>query len=115
MAMAPLPPRCLAPLLVCLALAPATGWTIFAGGSGAAADLDLTNAVYEQLVGVPAFECTDEPRLRVSPGKPEESYLVHKTNGVRLCAGSQMPPGQLLDLDVRRRISDWICIGAPDD
>lgn len=79
------------------------------------ADLDLTNAVYEQLVGVPAFECTDEPRLRVSPGKPEESYLVHKTNGVRLCAGSQMPPGQLLDLDVRRRISDWICIGAPDD
>lgn len=79
------------------------------------ADLDLTDAVYDQLVGVPAFECADERRLRVAPGKPEESYLVHKTNGVRLCAGSQMPPGQLLDEDVRRRISDWICIGALDD
>ena len=66
-------------------------------------------------MGVPAFECTKAPRLRVVPGKPEESYLVDKTNGVRLCAGSQMPPGELLDEEVRRRISDWICVGAPDD
>jgi len=77
--------------------------------------LDLTAAVsYNNLVNVPSrFKAG---AIRVIPGDPENSYLIHKLEGRSTIAGVRMPlngpylqPGQIL---VIRR---WIEIGAPNN
>jgi hypothetical protein len=69
---------------------------------------------YQQLVEVPSSQ---SELLRVAPGDPEASYLVHKLRGTHLEVGGEgtrMPQGgagvaeQLLDRVVR-----WIEAGAP--
>jgi hypothetical protein len=90
------------------------------GGSNPKKDLSLeAGAAWADLVDVPAVECNDG-RLRVAPGDPENSYLMHKLLGIQLCSGVQMPqsggPGNdtLADEDLDR-ISAWICQGAADN
>jgi hypothetical protein len=65
---------------------------------------------YAQLVGVPSVE--DPDLLRVAPGDPDASYLVHKIEG-RPEAGPQMPLGgpplPQATIDVIRQ---WIVDGA---
>ena len=77
--------------------------------------LDLTAAVsYNNLVNVPSrFKAG---AVRVIPGDPENSYLIHKLEGRSTIAGVRMPlngpylqPGQIL---VIRR---WIETGAPNN
>jgi hypothetical protein len=77
--------------------------------------LDLTAAVsYNNLVNVPSrFRAG---AIRVIPGDPENSYLIHKLEGRSTIAGVRMPlngpylqPGQIL---VIRR---WIETGAPNN
>lgn len=77
--------------------------------------LDLTAAVsYNNLVNVPSrFKAG---AIRVIPGDPENSYLIHKLEGRSTIAGVRMPlngpylqPGQIL---VIRR---WIETGAPNN
>ena len=77
--------------------------------------LDLTAAVsYNNLVNVPSrFKAG---AVRVIPGDPENSYIIHKLEGRSTIAGVRMPlngpylqPGQIL---VIRR---WIETGAPNN
>ena len=81
-----------------------------------AGGLDLTAAVaYSRLVNVPSGQ---RPTLsRVTPGDPNNSYLVHKLEGTPGIVGGRMPrgtgpfltDGQML---VLRR---WIEVGAPNN
>jgi hypothetical protein len=70
---------------------------------------------YASLVGVPSIERAT--LLRVAPGDPENSYIVHKLEGRAGIAGVRMPltgPPYLTDgqiLVIRR----WIEIGAPNN
>lgn len=55
---------------------------------------------------------------RVAPGKPDESYLVHKLEGSHIKAGgqgTQMPPLSRLNNELIARIRQWILDGAPDN
>jgi hypothetical protein len=69
---------------------------------------------YPFLVGVKATECCDG-RLRVAPHDPQGSYVIEKLTGRSMCRGSQMPLGSHFDDAEIRTISDWICLGAPND
>src|SRR5450432_1144054 len=64
-------------------------------------------------IGAPALECCAGTTL-IAPGNPEQSYLLDKLRGQRLCAGVQMPVDKppLSDAEIQA-ISDWICEGAP--
>lgn len=81
-----------------------------------AAGLNLTHDVaYAQLVNVSSLE---RPSLRrVTPGDPDNSYLIHKVDGRSGIVGLRMPfsgvpfltDGQILVL------KRWIANGAPRD
>jgi hypothetical protein len=80
-------------------------------GANAPLGLQLEAGVsYAQLVGVPSVENSD--LLRVAPGDPDASYLVHKIEG-RPEAGPRMPldgpPLPQATIDVIRQ---WIVEGA---
>lgn len=70
---------------------------------------------YPYIVRVPATECCDG-RLRIAPGDPAASYVIQKLTGQHLCRGSRMPLDQvpLSDAEIQT-LSDWICLGAPND
>lgn len=74
--------------------------------------LDSANS-YGMLVGVPSNESSST--LRVAPGDPDSSYLVHKLEGTA-SVGAQMPLGapalDQVSIDVIRQ---WISDGAIDD
>lgn len=81
---------------------------------GAKQGLDLSGALsYGNLVNVLSTQCTDG-RMRVKPGAPTESYLIHKLTNQNLCGtGTQMPKkGQSLTTAELATISNWICAGA---
>lgn len=68
---------------------------------------------YASLVSVASVES----RLaRVKPGKPEESYLMHKLDGTHLDVegqGERMPFGfPPLPDEIRARVRAWIAAGA---
>jgi hypothetical protein len=56
---------------------------------------------------------------RVQPGKPEQSYLVHKLRGTQAKVGGkgeQMPLGGApLPAEAVAKITDWIAAGAPNN
>ena len=71
---------------------------------------------YANLVNVPS---TESPLKRVTPGSPDQSYLVAKLNGTQVQAGgsgAQMPfnspplPAAQIDL-----VKTWITQGAPNN
>jgi hypothetical protein len=72
---------------------------------------------YASLVGVASKEA---PSLqRVSPGRPDQSYLLYKLHGTGATVGglaTRMPLGQdpLTDADIAD-IESWIAGGAPND
>lgn len=76
--------------------------------------LNLDHAVaYDQLVNVASRERPD--LMRVSPGNPDASYIVHKLEGRAGIVGRRMPfngPPFLTSgqIQILRR---WIAIGAP--
>lgn len=63
------------------------------GGSDPAQGMNLSSAAsaLAALVNLPASQCDN--RLRVAPGAPDSSYLIHKLMGQDLCAGERMPRG----------------------
>ncbi len=83
-------------------------------GRTPAANLNLNgDAAYAALVNVPSIQ---RPELmRVAPGDPENSYLIHKMEGRPGIQGTQMPrngppfmtSGQILV------VKRWIELGAP--
>jgi hypothetical protein len=83
-------------------------------GAGAPEGLQLDAAhSYNLLVGVPSAE---EPSLlRVKPGDPTSSYIVHKLKGPPGIVGNQMPLGETpLSQATQAAISQWIANGAPN-
>ena len=71
--------------------------------------LDAANS-YAMLVGVPSTEVSS--LQRVAPGRPDDSYIVHKLEG-HAAVGARMPlGGPYLDVDTIAVIRKWIADGA---
>ena len=83
------------------------------GGAFRQVGLDLaSDRAYDALVNVPS---TQRPGLlRVAPGDPDGSYLVHKIEGRSGIIGVRMPrtPPYMTDGQIQI-IRRWIEIGAP--
>lgn len=84
-------------------------------GSDALSSLSLSpSAAYAALVDAPSDGC--EGRVRVVPGNPDESYLIEKVVEGEVCVGKKMPMfAETLPDDALRKVSAWICAGAPND
>ena len=68
---------------------------------------------YNLLVGVPSAE--QPSLLRVKPGDPDDSYMVHKIEGLPGIDGGQMPLGETpLPQATIDAIRQWITNGAPN-
>jgi len=83
-------------------------------GASAPEGLQLDAAhSYNLLVGVPSNE---QPNLlRVKPGDPGDSYMVHKIEGLPGIDGGQMPLGETpLPQATIDAIRQWITNGAPN-
>jgi hypothetical protein len=81
-----------------------------------AARLNLTEgAAYAALVGVAAV--TKPGAIRVVPGDPDNSYLVHKLEGAPDIVGLRMPrnTGPFLTEGQMLVIRRWIRDGAPNN
>ncbi len=83
-------------------------------GRNPSGGLNLAHAVaYDQIVNVPSAR--KPGAIRVIPGDPENSYLIHKLEGRAGIVGARMPlasaafltDGQILIL------KRWIAVGAP--
>lgn len=74
--------------------------------------LDSEDNSYAFLVDRPA---EGVPTLmRVNPGQPEQSYLVHKLEGATSIVGGRMPlGGPFLNQEQINQVRDWIANGAP--
>jgi len=88
-----------------------------AGGAFRLVGLDLSTdaTVYDSLVGVASRQRQD--LLRVAPGDPDNSYLIHKLEGRTGIDGLRMPrsgPPYLTDGQVSI-IRRWIELGARRD
>jgi mono/diheme cytochrome c family protein len=85
------------------------------GGAFRAVGLDMSAAgAYDSLVGVPATE--KSALLRVAPGDPDNSYLLHKLEGRTDIIGGRMPlRGPFLSDGQIAIIRRWIELGARRD
>lgn len=86
------------------------------GGRNFAGGLDLTSAVsYGSLVDVPSTG--KRGAVRVIPGDPENSYIIHKLEGNPDIVGQRMPRGNgpFLTSGQIQVIKRWIEIGAPNN
>ena len=87
-----------------------------AGGRAPTGGLNLTSgASYNALVGVSSLE---KPGLmRVNPGDPENSYIIHKLEGRAGIVGVRMPRGNgpFLTEGQILVIKRWIELGAKND
>jgi hypothetical protein len=83
-------------------------------GASAPEGLQLDAAhSYNLLVGVPSVE--QPTLLRVKPGDPDDSYMVHKIEGLAGISGGQMPLGETpLPQATINAIRQWITNGAPN-
>ena len=83
--------------------------------ASASAGLDLSaGQAYGALVDVPSSQIF--LRLRVEPGRPDDSYLVQKIRGASSINGGRMPLGAPpLSADEIAGIVEWVENGARDD
>ncbi len=88
--------------------------TVCHAGAGAPLGLRLDAAnSYTNLVGVPSRQ--DGSLLRVAPGNPDASYLVHKLEG-RASEGARMPlGGPPIPAETIAFVRQWIADGAAPD
>ncbi len=86
------------------------------GGSSLPASMDLTStsATFANTVGVAS---TEQPSLmRINPGNPDASYLVHKIEGAPDITGGRMPlGGPPLDPTLIANVRAWITAGAQNN
>ncbi len=88
------------------------------GGTNPQLGLNLSaGQTFANVVNVPAMELST--MNRVTPGQPDNSYLVHKVQGTHLAVGGsgfQMPKGRSpltqMEIDLIRA---WIAAGAQPD
>jgi hypothetical protein len=83
-------------------------------GASAPEGLQLDAAhSYNLLVGVPSNE--QPSLLRVKAGDPDNSYMVHKIEGLAGITGGQMPLGETpLPQATINAIRQWVTNGAPN-
>jgi hypothetical protein len=82
------------------------------GGAPYGLQLDAAHS-YNLLVGVPSVE--QPALLRVKMGDPDNSYMVHKIEGLQGITGGQMPLGETpLPQATIDAIRQWITNGAPN-
>lgn len=85
-------------------------------GRSPAAGMNLTHDVaYDQIVNMPSTKKTGA--IRVIPGDADDSYLVHKVEGLSDIVGVRMPysgPPYLTDGQILI-LKRWIALGAPRD
>lgn len=81
-------------------------------GAGAPLGLSLEEGLsYANLVNVPSAEVP--ALMRVEPGQPDASYLVHKLEGAPGIVGRRMPLGlPPLSQDEIAAVRSWIAAGA---
>lgn len=72
--------------------------------------LDAANS-YAMLVGAPSVQVPS--LLRVEPGVPDDSYLVHKVQGTAAVGGRMPLGGPPLSQAAIDLIRSWIATGAP--
>ncbi len=92
-----------------------TGCHIVRGGRPASGGMNLVgDAAYANLVNAPS---RDRPgAIRVIPGDPERSYIIHKVEGRTDLAGVRMPQGgPYLTAGQITVIKRWIELGAPNN
>ena len=84
------------------------------GGAFRQVGLDLsTSGSYDSLVGVTSRQ---KGLLRVAPGDPENSYLIHKLEGRTDIIGNRMPTrGPYLSEGQLAIVRRWIQLGARRD
>ena len=82
-------------------------------GASAQKGLRLTSPTHAALVGVASTELPS--MLRVAPGDPDASYLLHKIQDATPPDGVRMPPDQPLPAYKIEAIRLWIAAGAADD
>jgi hypothetical protein len=88
-----------------------TGFEGCHGGFGPTPD-----AVYKMLVNVAPSRDRCWRGVLVSPGRPDDSYLLHKLVGAGMCPDSRrMPSENGLSNSNIQTIADWICQGAQND
>ena len=82
-----------------------------AGGPLPASQNLTAGNTFTNIVGVASLE---QPGLmRVKPGDPDNSYLIHKVEGTAGITGSRMPlGGPALSQDTSNQIRAWISSGA---
>ena len=75
----------------------------------------LEGSAYAALVNVPST--TKPGAIRVIPGDPENSYLIHKLEGRPSIVGLRMPrnQGPFLTEGQMLVLERWIAIGAPNN
>jgi len=82
---------------------------------GSATGLDIL-AVFDDQKGLVGAKSVLSKKLRVSPGKPEESFLVEKIELEKPSAGAQMPLHYpRLDKETVEALRTWIKEGASDN
>ena len=87
-----------------------------AGNRNNAAGLSLESATaYSELVNVASSRKAGA--IRVIPGNPDDSYLVHKLEGATGIVGQRMPRtgGPYLTAGQMSIIRRWIALGAKND
>ncbi|HMB93151.1 MAG TPA: hypothetical protein VKP65_20030 [Rhodothermales bacterium] len=84
-------------------------------GANAQQGMDLSaGQSFDSIVGVASRERPG--LLRVNPGSPDDSYLVHKIQGNSDIVGQRMPlGGSPLSSDQINLIRTWITNGAQND
>lgn len=85
-------------------------------GRAFTAGLDLTSpGSYARLVGVSSVQRPGV--LRVTPGNPDSSYMIHKMEGTPGIVGTRMPrgTGPFLTDGQMQIIRRWIELGANND
>jgi hypothetical protein len=86
----------------------------FGSGNELPFSMDLSNsaASFDNLVNVPSEQVPG--LLRVHPGNPDDSYLIHKLEGTQ-SVGDRMPQGgPFLDEATIQGIRAWIAAGSPE-
>jgi len=83
------------------------------GGLPGSMDLRAGNS-FANLVNVASVESAG--LMRVKPGEPQNSYVIHKVEGAASITGSRMPlGGPFLDQATIDEVKSWITSGAPNN